>query len=423
MTKVKAPFWTRAFGRIPTGIEERHLGLLGVVALALLFEEYDLGVLNLALSPIAADLGMEVEALPGYLKWIRLGALPAFLVVPLADRLGRRPVFVFSTAAMGVLTFLTAFTQTPLQFVICQACTRAFFLAGSAVAFVIITEEFPAQHRGWGMGILAALGAVGHGMAAAFYALAQDMPFGWRGLYAIGIVPFLMTPMFLARIPETDRFRHHTRTRSDGGGFGNPLAPLLGLAQQRPGRALGIAVSASFAAVAALPCFQFSGIFVQRFHGWSNAELSMMVLGAGGIGIIGNVVAGRLGDLFGRKRIGVVLMMGFPICVYGFYNGDGFVIPVSYACLVFCSMGGRLMLRALSTELFPTSQRGAASGLYAVLETLGAVAGLQILEVFELTDVSMMRSAVPLVACAIIIAALVLMLFPETRQKELEDIH
>lgn len=419
----KRPWWMLFLGSVPQGIEAGHLRLLGVVALALLFEEYDLAVLNLALSPIAADLGIQVDELAGYLKWIRAGALPAFLVVPLADRIGRRPVFVASTALMGLLTFATAFVQTPMQFVLCQSLTRGFFLTGSAVAFVIITEEFPARHRGWGMGILAALGAVGHGMAAAMYAAAQAFPHGWRGLYALGIVPLLLTPLFLARIPETKRFAQQRPVGArEGNALAHALLPLWLLVRRHPGRGLGVAFASALSAWATWPSFQFSGLFVQRFHGWTNAQLSMMVLGAGAVGIVGNVVAGRLGDLFGRKSVGFVLLGAFPVASYGLYNAGGAGIPTSFAALVFCSMGGRLMLRALAAELFPTAERGASSGLYAVFDTVGAVLGLWAIEIYQLKEVAEMQRVVPVVACTIWLAALVLAAFPETRQRELEEL-
>jgi MFS-type transporter involved in bile tolerance (Atg22 family) len=91
--------------------------------------------------------------------------------------------------------------------------------------------------------------------------------------------------------------------------------------------------------------------------------------------------------------------------------------------LVFSSMGGRLMLRALATELFPTAQRGAASGLFSVLETLGAVTGLFLLDVYQVDQVEQRSSVVPGIAVAMLLAAFMLLRFPETKQLELEDIH
>ena len=135
----------------------------------MLFEEYDNAIITAALKHIAAGLRMREQDLPLYLSVIRFGAVPAFVLIPLADRLGRRPVFIASVVGMGLLTFATAFSQTTAQFVVLQALTRTFFITYSAVAYVIITEEFPAAHRGFGVGMLAALGAIGAGLGAAMF--------------------------------------------------------------------------------------------------------------------------------------------------------------------------------------------------------------------------------------------------------------
>src|SRR4051794_28457792 len=184
------PWWIPPFlGRVPDAIDDAALALLGAVALAMLFEEYDNAIVTAALKHIAAELHMAEAKLPLYLAILRFGAVPAFFLIPLADRIGRRPVFLASVVGMGVLTFATAFSQTIEQFVTLQALTRTFFITCSAVAFVIITEEFPAAHRGFGVGMLAALGACGAGLGAAMFSQINRLPYGWRALYAIGVVP------------------------------------------------------------------------------------------------------------------------------------------------------------------------------------------------------------------------------------------
>lgn len=406
-------------------MQQPQLKLLGAVAMALFFEEYDLAMLNLALPQIADDLGKPLAQMTDYLWMIRAGAIPAFLLIPYADRIGRRPVFIFSTMLMGLLTFATAFAQTPLQFVLCQAATRTFFVSGSAVAFVIVTEEFPAQHRGWGLGILSALGAVGHGLSAGLYAAVAVLPYGWRALYAVGVIPVLLVPLLLRRIPETDRFAAHKKTvaTTSGDGLLASLRPLLELAQHHPARAAGVAVSGFVLAIGMMPTFQFASLYAQQHLGWTPADVAKMVIGSGAVGIVGNVVAGRLGDFFGRKRVGAVFVGTFPVMSFLFYNGgSGPVVAAAFAGIVFCSMGGRVMLRALATELFPTSRRGAASGIFAVLEAVGAVVGLFVLARYQLDDASGLSQVAPAIAAVLWLGALVILTFPETGGQELESL-
>lgn len=173
----------RAAVRMPEDVHDDQVALLLAVSLALLFEEYDLAMLTSALHLIAGDLGMAETTLPYSLGLIRLGAAPAFFLVPYADRIGRRRIFLISLASMGLLTFATALSQTAWQFVLLQMLTRTFFVAGSAVAFVFVSEEFPAHRRGFGIGMLGALAATGHGLGAALFSMVHRLPHGWRDLY------------------------------------------------------------------------------------------------------------------------------------------------------------------------------------------------------------------------------------------------
>jgi MFS family permease len=395
-----------------------------MVALALLFEEYDSAMLISALKHIARDLRMADGDLALHLGLIRLGALPAFFCMPLADRYGRRPVFIGSTVLLGLLTFATAFVVSPAQFVILQALTRTFFVTGTAVAFVIVAEEFPAEHRGWGMGMLAALGAMGHGLSALLFSQIDRIPFGWRSLYVVGVVPVLCLPMFLSRVKETARFLN--QPSSDASASRSMLAgvvePMHGLFATHPWRALGLASCGFLVAAATLPSFQFSGFFTLEKLGWQPSHYSTMVVAGGAIGIIGNIAAGRLGDTFGRKSVGFTLLTLFPVASFLFYGSTSWLVAAAWVPLVFCFMGGRVVLKALSTELFQTSFRGAAAGMFAVMEAMGAVAGMFVVYLNRTQDVNDLARVVPFVALLVVGAAALLLLFPETKQRELEAI-
>lgn len=414
------PWWLPPFlGPIPS-VEQRHLSLLGAVALALLFEEYDLAMLTAALPQIAATLEMAETDFGLYLGLIRLGALPAFALIPYADRVGRRRLFLASLIGTALSTLLTAFAQTSEQFVVCQMITRTFFVTGSAIAFVVIAEEFPANHRGWGIGMLGALGASGHGIAMMFFSQIDSLPYGWRSLYAIGVVPLLLFPFFRRNVPETGRFERHDAART-GDETRYSLAPLFGLAREYPARVLGIAVAGFLPAVGLVGAFQFTGYFTQTVHGWSPGQYAAMVFFGGALGIAGNIVAGRLADRLGRRAVGIGLLGSFPFFVALFYNGPGWAVPIAWIGFLFGSQGGRVILRTLATELFPTSQRASATGLFTILEAVGGAAGLFVLY-FGSVDEGDFVGLTTWLAFTVLLAAAVLLTFPETKQQELESI-
>jgi len=419
------PWWLPPFlGRMPA-IEDRHVTLLGLVGLALLFEQYDLSMLTSALKHIATDLGMTESELGGYLSLVRLGAIPAFLMVPLADRLGRRRLFLAAVVGSSLGTLATAFAQTPEQFAILQMGTRTFLTAGMAVAFVMITEELPAEHRGWGTGILGLLGSLGVGLGALLFALVDVLPFGWRALYAAGVVPLLLVPRMRRGIAETARFQRHAEAEAARGARASPvlawLQTLVALARTYPGRAALIAGIAGFDALGKVAVFQFTGYHVLEAKGWPPYWYSALVIGGGLVGVTGNLVAGRLGDRIGRRIVGFAVMGGFPLSAGLFYLGPEWGIPPAWIALAFLATASSVIQRALAAELFPTSHRGTAVGWLTLVETMAAATGLALVGAGSQQPGDLAQTT-SLLSCVVALGGLLLFLLPETRRRELEEI-
>jgi len=415
------PWWIppHVLGRVPDSVDHRALRVLGFVSFALFFEHYDTSLLSNALKFIKEDLGIAETDLGYFQMMIRLGALPAFFVIPFVDRLGRRRLFLASLVGMSLGTLLTGLSQTATQFVACQMLTRTFVLTASAVSVVIVAEELPATARGWGIGMLAAVSAVGHGMGAALFGAIEQLPYGWRTLYAFGVVPLLLLPVFRRNIQETTRFTEHQVVNA--GRVQRWWAPLVGFARTHPSRAAGMALVASVASLGHVVVISFTGYFVLQYHGWAPYQLALMVVAAGAVGIVGNVVAGRLADRVGRRWVGFVFLALFPAAAWMFYNGPGWSLTILWGLLIFMLMGGNVIIRALSSELFPTAHRGTSTGLLALMETLGAAAGLAVLGLLQQRDGDLV-TLIPLISLAALAAGLLLLLFPETRLRELETI-
>jgi MFS family permease len=407
------------------GVEQKHLRLLGFVALAMFFENYDLSLLTSVLKFLGEDFNLNAAELGTFAGAIRLGTLPAFFLIPLVDRIGRRRMFLISVVGLSLGAFLTAFSQTATQFVLYQILSRVFIVTASATAFVIVIEEFPAEHRGWGIGMLGAVASLGFGIGALVFAGIHQIPFGWRGLYAIGIIPVFFIPLFRRGVAETGRFRRQRGAELENEGIRRALTgalrPILELARTHPKYAIAVVFLGMLATAGHVTSFQLTAYYVLEVHGWAPYQYSLMFFFCGGVGIVGSPLAGRLGDVYGRRLLGLVVLGLFPLAAFTFYMGPAWILPLGWVLMVFMSMASGVVIRALANEVFPTSHRGTGGGLLSSVETLGAAGGL-FLYAFLQGLYHNQGLVVSLISLLTVISAAVLILFPETSARELESI-
>lgn len=414
------PWWIPPFlGRVPVGLDDGHLGLIGLIALGLTFEQYDLSLLNTAIGHVATDLGFGVGEIGRVTAAVRAGGLLTFLVVPFADRVGRRRLFLISLACVGFATSATAFAQTPLQFVAIQVVGRAGLLTSAVMGVVILVEELPAAHRGWGLGMAAAVSAMGYGVGLGVFAAVESLPYGWRALYLLGCLPLVLLPFFRRNLSETARFAAHRAARATETGSGSWLRPVLELARTSPRRALVIGTVALGYAVGGIVVFQFVSPFAQEVHGWRPWQVSVVLFGGGLIGITGNVIAGSLADRFGRRWVGCGALTLYPAAVAAFYLGSGWTLPVGWVLLVLFGTAGDVVLRAVATEVFPTAHRSTAMGWMVMLQTVGWTLGLLVggARIVDASDIGPVASGLSLV---MVVAGLALLALPESGRRELE---
>ncbi len=420
LPRPRRPFWLPHFlGRIPRGLEDRHVSIVGIVSLAFLFENYDLSMLSAALKQIRESYGLDPAEMTRLLAWIRLGAVPAFLCLPLADRFGRRRVFLVAIVGMSVGTFVSGLAQTPIQFVIAQTVTRAFLVAATATAVVLVAEALPARHRGWGIGILGAIGTFGFGLSALLYSFVDRLPFGWRFLYFVGIAPLLFFGFFRSRVVETEQFRAEQALLTDGGSlFARMTGPMRELVRDHPLRSLAVAGMAASVSAATTPAFNLISDFVQSNRGWAPSSYSMMAIFAGALGTIGNPAMGFAADRLGRRPVAIFAFGAFPLAAGAMYFGPDGLVPVVWVPFVFLLTGGNVLMRIVTSELFPTSSRNTAMGWETLHETLGAAIGFAAVGYLAGGTDGLARAAV-LVSGITLVGALIVGCLPETAGREL----
>ena len=251
-------------------------------------------------------------------------------------------------------------------------------------------------------------GALGAGMCVWILPLADTGTRGWRWIYAGSLVGLALVAVVARRLPESRRFeRQHTDP---------PLATHR--------RRLWLLASAGFfVALFAAPAFQFQNDFLRQDRGFSAARITAFTLLTATPAGIGIIAGGRLADVHGRRIVGAIGLAGGTIATVVMFAVSGW--PMWFWSLLGGVVGG-LTVPALGVyrpELFPTGLRGKAAGVLEVIGVCGSAVGL--IFVGRLADRwGSFAGPIAIVALAALgVAVLVLVAFPETAHRSLEDLN
>ncbi len=200
---------TAAFGAEPAEITERYRWIaLGIVVIGTFMVILDTTIVTVALEPIGKDLG-SVNGV----EWIITAYLLAVGVVQpatgwLADRIGRKPVFLGAMALFASGSLACALAPS-LPFVIGFRVIQGF--GGGAmvpVGMAIIYEVFPADRRGTAMGVwgIAAMAGPAIGPALGGWLVTA---FDWRWLFLINVPIGAIGTVLGIRLLKSFGFREH----------------------------------------------------------------------------------------------------------------------------------------------------------------------------------------------------------------------
>ena len=423
----RRPRWSYLvpFGKPPAPLTAHQWRLLGVLGATVMINHYDFGLLTLVLGHLQQDMAIPEEELGPLVSLIRLGALPSVLLALVADRIGRRRLLVATILAFTACTTASAFARTPLEFAVLQFLARTFVTAEEFLAIVILAEELGARSRGWGLGVLAALGTLGNGLAALAFAFIEALPFGWRALYLLGAAPLLLLAWIRRSIPETQRFQALERGAGQdaSGGLAAWLRPALQLARQYPGRMAVLVAAVLPASLVMTTASTFVPKTLQDVHGFGPGQVTTLYLSAGLLVLVGNVAAGRLADRAGRRATIAGALVLNVAGIWGFYNLPMPWPIAAWVAMMFCLVAADVLFGALGSELFPTRYRSTASSVRALAWTLGGAIGLLVEgALFGVVGDTHGQVLTAMLVVAWIPPLVVWLGIPETASRELEDI-
>jgi len=368
------------------------------------------------------------DATAGFLGTATLlsSAAGGILFGVVADRMGRvralmTTILVFSLCSLGAAT-----SQAVWQLVVWRTLLGLGMGGEWASGAVLVSESWPAEHRTKAVSIMQSGWALGYIAAALLAGLVLDvLPLGesaWRWLFALGVLPALVTFWIRRSVPEPTVWRERVPEQR----VRNPFRVLFG--KQYRGRtvmATLLSASVQFAnwglffwlpSFLARPLEQGgAGMSIVRSTGWIIPVQMGAYLGYNSFGFIA--------DRLGRRRTFVLYLVTAAVLVpvYGQMARSPVVLMALGPLLGFVGYGYFSMFGSFLAELFPTAVRATGQGLtYNLGRGLGALAPYTIGYVATLPNVGI-GSALALTSAFFLAGAVLVRAFPDTSRQPLAD--
>ena len=397
------PWWSP-----PARLDARAAAALATLAaLSVLF-----GYLNTLFTQTIAFAGEEfgagnsAQGVAGSV--VRVGGLISLVVVATADRRGRRPVLLTASLAGCVLAAGGALAPSLAWLTASQVLARAFVTALLIVVAVVAAEEMPAGARAWAVSVLALAGGLGAGVCVTALRLADLGPGGWRLLYLLPLAGLALVADVRHRLPESRRF---TRPHGEAGIRGHEARFWL------------LAITGFLLNLFVAPNSQFSNRFLRHEQGFSGGGIAALTLVTGTPAGVAVVCGGRLADAHGRRLVAAVAVTLGTLCTVAFYFSSGWALWAWSIAGTVIADAAIPALGVYGPELFPTAARGRANGLIAVTSLSGSALGLVAAGVLSDRWGAIGPAMAVLAAGPLAVALLVLLRYPETAGRELEDLN
>lgn len=364
---------------------------------------------------VAEQAGLSGTVLGLGLAAIRLASLASLPLAGLADRRGRRPV-VLALSAVGLsVTAVAALSPGYWWFVAGFALARPFLSAANAVSQVAAAEHTAADQRVRAMALVTGGYALGGGLVVVIRGLSGDA-LGFRGVFALALVPLVLLPVLARWLTEPDRYRLQAV-----GPAVHPRLPVLEALRGDWGARLVLMMAIAFAAAFVTgPANSFFFVYTENVLGQSPAVSAVVVLAALPTGLAGLVLGRWSADTAGRRVTGGLSLAGIAGAAALTYSGSAPAAVAGYLAAVLAGAAFAPALGAMAAELFPTAVRASVAGWLVAVGVVGAVAGLLAFGAVADALVGFAPAAV-VVAAPALAATLVFTRLPETRGLELEE--
>lgn len=381
-----------------------------------MLDAMDVMLYSLVLTYLIRDFAMD-KSTAGFLISVTLvaSAIGGFLFGVLADRIGRTRALMGSILLYSVATAACGLSRSITELAVFRFILGLGMGGEWTTAAALIAETWRAEHRGKALGLMQSAYAIGEAIAAAVV-LVVFPHYGWRGVFFVGVLPALLVFWIQKSVPEpalwTQRAKYARAV---------PLRQLL----QKDVLRNGLLATA----MNACGMFGYWGLFT-----WIPGYLSLPA-SQGGRGLslvttttfflvlclgkwLGYALFGFFADAYGRRKpyFTYLIIAAALVPLYGMSRSPFWLLLLG-PFVAFFGTGFFSGYAAIASELFPGEIRAAAMGLsYNIGRGLSAIAP------FAVGALALRFGIGPaffLQAGAFLAAALLALLLPETRGRQL----
>jgi MFS family permease len=278
----------------------------------------------------------------------------------LADRIGRARALVYSILVYSIFTGMTATARSVAELILWRTLVGLGLGGEWSAGSVLVAETWPDEHRGKASGIMQSGWAIGYILAALLAALVMPA-YGWRVLFAAGLVPALLAVWIRRSVPEPAMWKRRRTSRVRLSALWEPRVRRNGLIATAMATALLFAYWGLFTWVPAYLASPVerggAGLSLVRTSAW----IVPMQLGA----FFGYLLFGFLADRFGRRPVFLFFVTGAAAVVpaFGALARNAGALLVLGPLVGFLGHGYFSVFGALLAELFPSGIRATAQGL------------------------------------------------------------
>ncbi|MFT3853611.1 MAG: MFS transporter [Ilumatobacteraceae bacterium] len=357
------PWWAP-----PDRLTPRQVRLMGLLAAASLSAAFANTLFTQTVN-FAADgfgIGKTGQGVGGVV--VRLGVVITLPIAFAADRLGRRRMIVLAAWLTPLFCVLGALAPSFGTLVATQSIARPLGLALALLVGVAAAEEMPRNCRAYALSVLAMASGLGAGAAVVALRLADLGTNGWRLIYVLSAIWFLVAWDLRRGLPETERFEAHRATVAVTGE--------LAARHLHRARLALVCIVAAAANLFVAPASFFQNRYLDEVRGYSGGGIALFTICTATPAGLGLVAGGKLADAIGRRVVLLVCLPVSTVFLVGAFAVGGW--PMWLGTFLGGIAGGLAYpaFNVYRSELFSTGSRARANGWITAISLAGGSIGL-----------------------------------------------